>query len=146
MSFTSSHILLFLGLIFILAELIIGAATGFDLFLVGLTLILGFPVALKFGFNAGLVTTIILSILYFVLGRRFVKKNLSLLSHRSNIDQLINKEALVTKEITPHGPGAVKINNELWRAASTKTIPQGKTAIVKSVEGITLNVVPKIKN
>lgn len=136
-----SQILIILGIISIFLELILGVATGFDLFLVGLSLIVGGGLGLVFTDTVGLISTLVLIVLYIVFGRAFLKSKLTTSIIPSNSDALIGKNGVVTAQISPHHPGKIKIDGEIWRAESDTTIDIGKSVVVKSLSGVTLKVV-----
>lgn len=59
----------------------------------------------------------------------------------SNVDSIIGKTGLVTKEITADQKGLVKINGEVWTATTeTGTLPVQTKIVVQKVEGVTLFV------
>lgn len=58
----------------------------------------------------------------------------------SGISTLINKEAIVFTAITPETMGKVKVNGELWRAKSNNSHQKDDKVIVKSIDGLTLEV------
>ena len=69
-----SWLLVILGVICVIAELALGVMTGFDLALIGASLIAGGIVGLVFGSsNIGLLSTAILALLYFALFRNWLK-------------------------------------------------------------------------
>ncbi|MER3329631.1 MAG: nodulation protein NfeD [Candidatus Kapaibacterium sp.] len=58
----------------------------------------------------------------------------------SGISTLVDKEALVINEITPEIMGQVKVRGEIWRAKSNNSHQKKDRVIVKSVDGLTLEV------
>ncbi|MDR0617982.1 MAG: NfeD family protein [Endomicrobium sp.] len=62
---------------------------------------------------------------------------------KSNVDALIEAEAVVTEEITSTKAGFVKVFGEVWRAKSDIDIKIGEIVKVKSIEGTSL-IVKKI--
>lgn len=138
-----SWILIYLGLGAVLLELVLGVATGFDLILVGSSLIIGGIVGnLLNNWQIGLVVSIILATLYMAVGRKLVKHSLAIATHKTNIDTLVGKTAHVIKDIHVHQAGQVKIGSEIWRAEALTEISKGKKVTVVSVEGVTVNVAP----
>src|SRR5215475_8944274 len=82
--------LVIVGVICVIAELALGVATGFDLVLVGASLVAGGIVGLVFGSaNIGLLSTAILALLYFALFRSWLKSKLKVREHASNVDAVI---------------------------------------------------------
>jgi len=137
--------LVILGIICIIAELALGVMTGFDLALVGASLIAGGIVGLVFGStNIGLLSTAILAFLYFALFRRWLKAKLHVKHQPSNVDAVIGRTGIVTKRIAPRDCGLVKIGSEEWRAELAQpggaALEPGAEIKVLSVEGVTLKV------
>lgn len=121
---TSYWSLIYLGLGLIVLELIVGVQTGFDLVLIGITLIIGGlcgwasgSMLIAFGVSA------ILSFAYIIFGRKLVKSKISTSSsHKINTDALVGQKATVVREIKPQFPGQVRIKGEVWRAESESNV------------------------
>ncbi|MBM3283851.1 NfeD family protein [Candidatus Gottesmanbacteria bacterium] len=140
--FTPSWLLIFLGLLAILTELIVGVQTGFDLVLLGLALVLGGIVGNWLNnWQIGLLAAAVLAVSYIVLGRRFIKSKLSVITRHTNIDQLIGKWGIVVKEIKSNKAGQVKVGSEVWRAESNDDFALGAKVKIIAIEGVTLKVV-----
>jgi len=134
--------LVYLGLGAILIELFVGVDTGFDLVLLGISMIVGGVFGNFFhSFQLGLFAASILAFLYIFLGRKIVKQHLNITTTKTNIDSLIGKSALVIKPITPISCGQVKIFGEIWRAEAEEEIKVGERVKVVGVEGVTLKVI-----
>ena len=141
-----SQFLIITGLIFIAIEIIIGAISGFDLLLIGVTLIIGGIFSqLTSSIEIGLITTILLSGLYIAIGRNMVKKMLAFKTKTTNIDSVLGKRAVVVKDIAKHSAGQIKLNGEVWRANASSDILKGTVVMIQSVEGITLKVEEETK-
>jgi len=129
-------ILVILGVICVIAELALGVMTGFDLALVGASLVAGGIV--------GLLSTGILALLYFGLFRNWLKAKLQVKHQPSNVDAVIGRTGVVTKRIAPRDCGLVKIGSEEWRAELAQqdgaALEPGAAIKVLSVEGVTLRV------
>ena len=140
-----SWLLLILGILCVIAELALGVMTGFDLALVGASLVAGGIVGLVFGSaNIGLLSTGILAFLYFALFRKWLKSKLQVKHQPSNVDAVIGRTGVVTKRIAPRDCGLVKIGSEEWRAELAQqggaALEPGAEIRVLSVEGVTLKV------
>lgn len=140
-----SWVLVIVGVICVIAELALGVITGFDLALIGASLIAGGVVGLVFGSaNIALLSTAILALLYFALFRKWVKSKLQVKSQPSNVDAVIGRTGIVTKRIAPRDCGLVKIGSEEWRAELAQqdgaALELGTEIKVLSVEGVTLKV------
>lgn len=78
----------------------------------------------------------------FVEKKFFPKKNIV----KTNVDALVDKEAIVTSEISNlKGTGEVLLDGNHWTARSEKDqiIPVSSTVLVKRIEGVKVIVVPK---
>jgi membrane protein implicated in regulation of membrane protease activity len=139
-------ILIIVGALAIVAEVLLGVVTGFDLAIVGISLMAGGGIGLAFGSaKVGLFAAGAFAFLYLALFRRQVKARLAGPAHRAtNIDVVLGKSGLVTERIGPHAPGIVRVGDELWRAeladAGAAAMEPGATVVVDSVEGVTLKV------
>jgi membrane protein implicated in regulation of membrane protease activity len=139
-------ILVSIGGILIVAEVLLGAATGFDLVLMGTALIAGGVLGLVFASTkVGLLSAGVLGFLYIAVLRRRIRSRLLGKDRPSNVDALIGSKGIVTARIAEHAPGAIKLGDELWRAslspgaAATAREP-GEQVTVESVDGVTLIV------
>lgn len=137
----NNYILIIAGFLAIIAELLLGVATGFDLLIIGVILITAGGVGLFINsFTAALITTIIISALYVFVGRKFVKQKMSIATKATNTDALIGKTGVVLKKISPQASGQIKVEGEIWRADSKTAIDEGEVVTVQSVSGVTLTV------
>ena len=136
-----NNLLIISGLVLIVVEVALGAATGFDLLLIGVIFIVsgGLGILLH-STTYSLVSIAALSFLYLLIGRKCIKKALTIETKSTNVDNVLHRKGLVTKEITAKKAGQVKIEGEIWRANSDKTIDVGKEIVVESVSGVTLKV------
>ena len=138
-------LLVIIGIACVIAELALGALTGFDLALVGASLAVGGTAGLLFGSaKAGLLASAALALVYLVIFRRWLKSKFVVKSHPTNADAVLGKIGIVTKRIAPREAGIVKLGDEFWRAELTdvKELPRdaGAEVRVESVEGVTLKV------
>jgi membrane protein implicated in regulation of membrane protease activity len=140
-------ILIIVGALAVVAEVILGAVTGFDLALIGCALAAGGAVGLLFGSpELGLLSAGVFSFLYLAFLRRNIRSKLTGPNRATNIDAVIGRTAVVVEPIAPHGAGMVRLGDELWRAAlkdegeGAAAIATGATVVVDSVEGVTLKV------
>lgn len=140
-------ILLIVGALAFVAEVALGAATGFDLALLGASLAAGGAVGLLAGSaRVGLFAAGGLAFLYLAIFRRMIRARLVIRHTPSNADAVLGKTGMVTNRIAPHAPGQVKVGDEMWRARlvnDTEGEPArepGTTVVVESIDGVTLNV------
>ena len=138
-------ILVIVGILCAIAELALGAITGFDLALVGASLATGGAIGLFTGSdNAGLIAAAVLALLYFAVFRGWLKSKLAVKEQHSNVDAVLGKTGVVTKRIGVTDAGIVKVGAEEWRAelvdASESPREIGTSITVASVDGVTLKV------
>ena len=138
-------LLVIVGILCAIAELALGAITGFDLALVGASLAAGGAIGLLAGSErAGLIAGAVLALLYFAFFRSWLKSKLTVKEQHSNVDALLGQVGVVTKRIAARDAGIVKVGAEQWRAelADAAESPReiGATVTVSSVEGVTLKV------
>lgn len=62
---------------------------------------------------------------------KFINKNVI----KTNIDMIIGKIGIVTKEINELSPGRVKVSGKDWMAVSNSHIDEGKKVRVLKIEG-----------
>ncbi|PIZ61682.1 hypothetical protein COY16_06260 [Candidatus Roizmanbacteria bacterium CG_4_10_14_0_2_um_filter_39_13] len=133
--------LIILGILAIIVEIILGAATGFELLIIGIVFIIGGGIGMLTGSMMGAVSTIIVLILgYVFFGRKMIKQALHVTTSKTNIDSIIGKQGMVVEPINPDVPGQIKYEGEIWRAEADKVIAKGKKIKIISVSGVTLKV------
>lgn len=136
-----SLIFISIGLFAILLELFVGIETGLDLAFLGSAFILGGLVTWPFhNWVLTLIVTLLISIAYIVLGRKYVHKWTAAKTEKTNIDTIIGKKGIVIQTLTPLVQGRVKVGNEEWRARATQVIAVDTEIIVVGVQGVTLIV------
>ena len=139
-------LLVIAGVLCVAAELALGAATGFDLALVGASLAAGGVVGLiAQSWQVGLISAAVFALLYFAMFRRWLKAKLHVKEQASNVDAVVGKTGVVTKRIGPaHDCGLVRVGSEEWRAelAQPESAARdiGTNVRVVAVEGVTLRV------
>ncbi|HAP37692.1 hypothetical protein A2574_00040 [Candidatus Shapirobacteria bacterium RIFOXYD1_FULL_38_32] len=140
-----TQMLVMLGMVLILAELIVGIQTGFDLVLIGSILIIGgFGGIWLDSLTVALVMSAFLSFLYIFWGRKIVKQKVVVMSHNTNIDKLHGKTGVIIRTVTSDTAGMVRLDDEDWRAVSDELIYEKEKVKIKSIEGVSL-IVEKIK-
>lgn len=138
-------LLVIAGVLCAAAEIALGAITGFDLALVGASLVAGGMVGLAAqSWHAGLTSAAVFALLYFALFRRWLKAKLQVATQASNIDAVVGKMGVVTKRIGQRDCGIVKVGSEEWRAEladhADAAREVGADVRIVSVEGVTLRV------
>ncbi len=143
---TYSYYLIIAGVVALVIEVLIGAADGFELLVLGIIAIIAGGLGMLTGsFMFASIIGILLVFLYIFIGRKFIKSKVDISTIATNIDSLIGEDADVVKPITRKKAGQVSLNGELWRATSTQTLKKGEDVIVESISGVTLKVVRKPK-
>jgi membrane protein implicated in regulation of membrane protease activity len=140
-------ILIIVGLLCVIVELALGAATGLDLALIGASLAIGGAIGLVIGSPVtGLLGAGILALVYLALLRGWLKSRFTVKHQVSNADAVIGKTGVVTKRIAARTAGLVKLGDEVWRAELSSSSGEdseravGATVTVDGVEGVTLKV------
>jgi membrane protein implicated in regulation of membrane protease activity len=134
-------ILIILGIIAIIVEIILGAATGFELLVIGIVFILGGGVGMLTGSIQMAIGSIIVLILgYIFFGRSRIKNALHITTKTTNSDRIIGKQSKVVAPIPAGEYGQVKIDGEVWRATSVKNHKIGDTVTIESISGVTVSV------
>ena len=87
-----------------------------------------------------LVTFIVISIISLILTKPIVKKFNNTKKTPTNLDRVIGKVGEVTKKITAHNYGEVKVFGTVWTAVSNKTIEVGEKVLVNKMDGVKLVV------
>lgn len=91
-------------------------------------------------------TFVLVSVLLLYFTRPLAEKKLRIGAEKTNVDALIDKMGIVTKEITPFNTGLAKVNGIIWTALSNDcnlTLPVDTKVKVIRVEGVKLIVSPK---
>lgn len=130
-----------LGLLMVLAELVLGIQTGFDLLLIGsIMVIAGFAGILTGSELLMLVLAIGLSVLYIAVGRKRIRSKITTVIKKTNIDKLVGATGTVVREINPETAGIIRVDDESWRAAAEEVLYVGDTVTIVGIEGVTVLV------
>jgi membrane protein implicated in regulation of membrane protease activity len=127
------------GVVLIIAELLLGAVTGFDLALIGISISAGGAVGLAFeSTKVGFFSAGALAFIYLAFFRRWLRSKLRVREQPSNVDAIVGSTGVVILRIAPQDPGQVKVGDEIWRAELARpTDPArdpGERVIVEGVE------------
>ncbi len=135
------QIFVVIGLLMILAELILGIQTGFDLLLIGSIMVIsGFAGILTGSELLMLVMAIGLSVLYIAVGRKRIRQKITSAPKKTNIDRLVGSTATVERGINPDTAGIVRVDDEKWRASAEEVLYEGDTVTIEAIEGVTVIV------
>ena len=91
-------------------------------------------------FMIQLVVFIIVSIISLLAMKPLTKKLRKKEYEPTNLDRVIGKEGVVTKNISKNEYGEVKVNGSIWTATSKNAIPKGTQVKVLKIEGVKLLV------
>ncbi len=112
---------------------------GIIAFLLGSIMLIDSPGDfMQIGFEIILAATLLTAGLFIGIVMLAVKSQKKKVA--SGISTLVDKEAVVINEITPEKMGQVKVRGEIWRAKSASSHQKKDRVIVKSVDGLTLEV------
>lgn len=141
MTFSINELFILAGILFIASELFIGIETGFDLVIVGASLVLGGSTGLltQNPYITVIVSTLLFSA-YIFFGRSTIKRKLVVMTHSTNIDKLIGKKGVVIRSITPDTAGMVRVEDEDWRAISDEVLYEKDMVKVEVISGVSLKV------
>ncbi len=145
MSVENGYFWMLLGLILIIIEAVLGAATALALGSIGVAAFLtGVVSFLGLHSLTGLIIVFIaVSLALFFLSRPLTKRLMGGDAEDTNIDAMAGKLAVVTEPIGGvTSPGYVKIAGDQWRCLPSvdQAIPVGAAVRVQRVEGATLIV------
>ena len=129
------------GLLLVLAELLVGIQSGFDLVLIGSILVISGFVGMFTGSTPlMLILATALSIIYIAVGRNKIRQKITIVTKKTNIDKLIGSSGVVVRSVTPDTAGLVRVNDEDWRASAEEILYERDDVTVEGIEGVTLIV------
>jgi membrane protein implicated in regulation of membrane protease activity len=104
------------------------------IFISGLTELLDAPI--RFRLHIGLF--LVIAIVLLVFTRPIAIKKLKVGKTKTNVDALVNEDALVTKKIPTFGKGEIKVKGQTWTAISEDNteIKEGVVCAVVRIEGV----------
>lgn len=138
---TLPHIFVVIGLLMILAELVLGIQTGFDLLLIGSIMVIsGFAGLLTSSELLMLLLAIGLSVLYIAVGRKRIRQKITTVAKKTNIDRVVGATGTVVRAINPTVAGIVRVDDEQWRAAAEEVLYEGDPVIIEAIDGVTVIV------
>ena len=138
-------VLIVTGAVLVLIEVVLGGFSGFDLVLIGSSLVLGGVIGLLVhSAPAGFIAASVLALGYIALGRRWVRARLRRPKVATNVDAVVGQRALVIRTVASLEPGQVRVRDEVWRArpaaAGAGPFEVGAEVTIEGVEGVTLLV------
>ena len=129
------------GLVLVIAEVLGGVDTGFDLASIGIAFVIGGAIGQFFdAWSASVVAFSVAAIAYVSLGRRYIKRWRQVRETKTNIDAMMGRMGLVVKPIGKFQRGRIKVDGVLWRASADEDIEEGTEVVIDSVHGSTLSV------
>ena len=82
-----------------------------------------------------IIIFVVVSLLFLVCARPFVKKWTRRNEIRTNVDSLVGRIAVVTEDIIDGNRGVVKLDSQEWSAISSDNLTKGIKVVVLSIEG-----------
>lgn len=135
------EIFVVVGLLMVLAELVIGIQTGFDLLLIGSIMVLSGFAGILTGSELLMLTMAIgLSIIYIAIGRKKIRQKITTVAKKTNIDKLVGANGIVLRDINPDTAGIIKVDDEQWRASAEEILYAGDPVVIEAIEGVTVIV------
>lgn len=136
-----NSLLIILGIVAIIIEIVIGAATGFELLILGIIFVIGGAMGMVMGsFTFAVGTIVVLTFAYIFFARNMIKKSLHITTHKTNADSIVGRTVQVVSDITGDDPGQIKTEGEIWRAEAGQEIKKGEKAVIQSISGVTVRV------
>ncbi|MCR4326713.1 MAG: hypothetical protein NUV52_03590 [Candidatus Roizmanbacteria bacterium] len=128
--------LMVLGISLVFFELLMGVATGFDLFVLGWSFVAAGAVYMATAdWQYGLLASLIVMVTYWFFLRNAIRRSLYLFFQRIGIDCLVGKEGTVVRK------DRVLVEGELWQSNSAKPIKDDARIMVQAVVNNKLEVV-----
>lgn len=87
-----------------------------------------------------IIIFIVVSVIALIITKPIVKKLRVRKIEPTNLDRIIGKEGVVTKEISKNTYGEVNVKGSIWTATSKKEIKKGASIKVLKIEGVKLLV------
>ena len=87
-----------------------------------------------------IIVFIVVSVIALIITKPIVKKLRVRKIEPTNLDRIIGKEGVVTKEISKNTYGEVNVKGSIWTATSKKEIKMGASIKVLKIEGVKLLV------
>ena len=89
-----------------------------------------------------IIAFVLSSFVMIIYTKPIAQKSLKIGATKTNVDELVGKKAIVTKKISEHESGLVKVKGQIWTAISEdgKEIESGTEVFVVMVEGVKLVV------
>ena len=103
-----------------------------------------FDAPIRFRLHLGIF--LLLSVVLLILTRPIAIRKFKVGKIKTNVDDLVGRDALVIKEITKFVKGQVKIKGQIWTAISEndEKIEENTECVVVKIEGVKLIVKKKI--
>ncbi len=92
-----------------------------------------------------IIVFFVVSVVLLIGTRKIFVGKLRIGQEKTNLDALIDQEAMVIAEIRPMEVGIIRLGGQEWSAVcrdADTAVPAGETVIVKEIEGVKAVVVP----
>lgn len=107
----------------------------------------GVAAAIAAFFTDNIITEIVVflavSAILLLTTRPILVKKMKVGKEHTNVDAMIGRTVVVTKDISPVAPGEAKVGGLTWAAAADHTIAAGTEVVIKRVEGVKIIVEEK---
>ena len=112
-----------------------------DLLLIGSIMVISGFVGILTGSEAlMLLLAVGLSVLYIAVGRKKIRRKITTITTKTNVDKLIGSTGTVVRDIDPDRAGIIRVNDEEWRASAEEVLYERDTVVIEAVEGVTVIV------
>lgn len=135
------------AMIWTVLAIILAVVEAFTFGLTTIWFVVGALIALLFGWlgfdeYVQVIAFLVSSLALLLLTRPLVVKYMHVGTVKTNVDSLVGKKGIVTKEISQHNFGQVKLAGQMWTAKSlsNELIQEGSEVTVESIEGVKLVV------
>jgi len=106
----------------------------------GLLVALGVSIHLLPSLESQLLIFALFTLIFIIFTRPLVMRFFKTNDTMSNVDALIGQHGLVTSRIEPLHYGQVKVNGEIWTAASAEDLEPNTRVVVTAIDGVKLVV------
>lgn len=134
-------ILVIVGFVLIIAELLIGLDSLFDLVLSGTALLIAGSVGyLVPSWPVSIVLALLLLVVYWFLGRNYVHKFIDTHPRKTNADRLVGQTSTVSRVRADGKAFFAKFGGEEWKIESDADLAEDLKVVVTTVKGAILEV------
>lgn len=133
--------------LWLIVTIVFGVVEAMTLGIISIWFAIGALIAMLFAFVIDsffiqLIIFLCVSLILVSTTRKVAVEKLKIGQHKTNVEELIGKEAIVVKTILPHEAGEVKLEGKVWRTVSDskQTYEVNEIVTVLRIEGVTVIV------